>query len=175
MTETTTNLEVNRVTKKTSIKPNEIILEGDSGRHLVLTNNWIDLDNGYLHTYIWQDHITVTDNSPSGEDITLNFKDIATNAYVDNLYVQSKNYADQTIATALNGYATEAYSNENLNRAKDYADKQIAEAKLAITSEIPTTTSELTNDSGFITNAALTGYATTSDVSTAISSQTKET
>ena len=40
---------------------------------------------------------------------------------------------------------------------------------------IPTATNELTNDSGFITNAALTGYATTSDVSTAISSQTKET
>ena len=31
---------------------------------------------------------------------------------------------------------------------------------LAITSDIPTTTSLLTNDSGFITNAALTGYAT---------------
>ena len=64
---------------------------------------------------------------------------------------------------------------------------------------IPTTTNELTNDSGFITSAALSGYATetwvgeqgyqtasdvstalsgyatTSDVSTAISSQTKET
>ena len=40
---------------------------------------------------------------------------------------------------------------------------------------IPTTTGELTNDSGFITSEALTGYATTSDVSTAISSQTKET
>lgn len=38
----------------------------------------------------------------------------------------------------------------------------------------PTTTSELTNDSNFITSAALTGYATTSDISTAISSQTKE-
>ena len=41
--------------------------------------------------------------------------------------------------------------------------------------DIPTTTGELTNDSGFITSAALSGYATTSDVSTAISSQTKET
>ena len=40
---------------------------------------------------------------------------------------------------------------------------------------IPTTTGELTNDSGFITSAALSGYATTSYVSTAISSQTKET
>ena len=38
---------------------------------------------------------------------------------------------------------------------------------------IPTTTGELTNNSGFITSEALTGYATTSDVSTAISSQTK--
>ena len=55
---------------------------------------------------------------------------------------------------------------------------------------IPTTTGELTNDSGFITNAALTGYATetwvgeqgyqtssqvSTAVSTAISNQTKET
>ena len=43
----------------------------------------------------------------------------------------------------------------------------------------PTTTGELTNDSGYQTasdiSTALTGYATTSDVSTAISSQTKET
>ena len=31
---------------------------------------------------------------------------------------------------------------------------------LALTSDMPTTTSALTNDSGFITNAALTGYAT---------------
>lgn len=31
---------------------------------------------------------------------------------------------------------------------------------IAVTSDIPTTTSALTNDSGFITNAALTGYAT---------------
>lgn len=46
---------------------------------------------------------------------------------------------------------------------------------IAKVSQIPTTTSELTNDSGFITSSALTGYATTSDVSTAISSQTKET
>lgn len=46
---------------------------------------------------------------------------------------------------------------------------------LALTSNIPTKTSQLTNDSNFITSTALSGYATTSDVSTAISSQTKET
>ena len=52
---------------------------------------------------------------------------------------------------------------------------------IATVSEIPATTSQLENDSGFITNDALSGYgyATTSDVSTtvstAISNQTKET
>lgn len=46
---------------------------------------------------------------------------------------------------------------------------------IAKVSQIPTKTSQLTNDSNFVTSAALTGYATTSDVSTAISSQTKET
>ena len=62
-------------------------------------------------------------------------------------------------------------------------DSNFIGADIARTSAIPTTTGELTNDSGFITNSALTGYATTSDVSiavstavsTAISSQTKET
>ena len=78
-------------------------------------------------------------------------------------------------------------------------DSNFIGADIARTADIPTTTGELTNDSGFITNAALTGYATetwveeqgyqtasqvstaltgyatTSDVSTAILSQTKET
>lgn len=54
-------------------------------------------------------------------------------------------------------------------------NKKLYYADIATVSQIPTTTGELTNDSGFITNEALTGYATTSDVSTAISSQTKET
>ena len=55
----------------------------------------------------------------------------------------------------------------------------LAYKDIAKVSQIPTKTSLLTNDSGFITSSALTGYATTSDVSTAvstaISSQTKET
>lgn len=38
----------------------------------------------------------------------------------------------------------------------------------SINIEVPTTTSELTNNSGFITNAALTGYATTSDLSSGL-------
>ena len=58
-------------------------------------------------------------------------------------------------------------------------NKDIYYKDIATVSQIPTKTSLLTNDSGFVTSAALTGYATTSDVSTAvstaISSQTKET
>ena len=72
---------------------------------------------------------------------------------------------------------------ENINKDLYYKD-------IATVSQIPTTTGELTNDSGFITNAALSGYATetwvgeqgyqtssqvSTAVSTAISSQTKET
>ena len=55
----------------------------------------------------------------------------------------------------------------------------LAYKDIAKVSQIPTKTSLLTNDSGFITSSALTGYATTSDVSTAVSTaisgQTKET
>ena len=58
-------------------------------------------------------------------------------------------------------------------------NKDIYYKDIATVSQIPTKTSLLTNDSGFVTSAALSGYATTSDVSTAvstaISSQTKET
>ena len=63
-----------------------------------------------------------------------------------------------------------------IRKGDDYTtDTIILYKDIAKVSQIPTKTSKLTNDSGFITNAALTGYATTSDVSTAISSQTKET
>lgn len=42
-------------------------------------------------------------------------------------------------------------------------------SEYAKTSEIPTQTSQLTNDSGYITNAALNGYAKTNDIPTKVS------
>ena len=58
-------------------------------------------------------------------------------------------------------------------------DSNFIGTDIARTADIPTTTGELTNDSGFITNSALSDYATTSAVSTAVStailSQTRET
>ena len=77
--------------------------------------------------------------------------DVATKAYVDTLFVGAKNYTDQTISTVLNDYD---------NSIKDYADEQIANASTAIISKIPTTTGELTNDSGFITSDSLATVAT---------------
>ena len=90
-------------------------------------------------------------------------------------------------SNALNGYATEAWVEQKGYLTSvawvDIADKPTLSTVATSGSyndlndkpTIPTTTSELTNDSGFVTSTALTGYATTSDVSTAISSQTKET
>ena len=87
-------------------------------------------------------------------------QDVATKTYVDTRDADVKTYADQTIINSLIGYATETYVNNSIDSTKDYADKEIAKAKLAITSEIPTKTSQLTNDSNFITSIALSGYAT---------------
>ena len=86
-------------------------------------------------------------------------EDVATKNYVDAHVADAKTYADQTIIKELEGYATKAYSNENRDSAKDYADKRIAEAKLAITSEIPTKTSQLTNDSDLVTSTELSSVA----------------
>ena len=89
--------------------------------------------------------------------------------------------------SALNGYATETWVGQQGYLTSvawgNIADKPTLSTvatsgsynDLTDKPTIPTTTGELTNDSGFITSSALTGYATTSDVSTAISSQTKET
>ena len=97
-------------------------------------------------------------------------------------------------------YSVKFYNNHiNIVDSDNSINKDIYYKDIATVSQIPTTTGELTNDSGFITSAALTGYATetwvgeqgyqtasdvstaltgyatTSDVSTAISGQTKET
>ena len=68
-----------------------------------------------------------------------------------------------------------AFYNDHINIVDSGDSTDLNYKDIATVSQIPTTTSQLTNDSNFITSAALTGYATTSDVSTAISSQTKET
>ena len=137
------------------------------------------LENDYIRDYlsIKEDHITLN-GGPTG----------STESILGKAHLILKNLLNTT--TLYPNYISIDDGNNTTNI--NYKD-------IATVSQIPTTTGELTNDSGFITNAALTGYATetwvgqqgyqtasdvstalsgyatTSDVSTAISSQTKET
>ena len=108
--------------------------------------------------------------------------------YATKTWVGEQGYQTASdVSTALTGYATETWVGQQGYLTSvawgDITDKPTL-ATVATSGSyndltdkptIPTTTGELTNNSGFITNEALTGYATTSDVSAAISSQTKET
>ena len=109
------------------------------------TEDWVN-QKGYLTSVAWGD-IT---NKPT-------FATVATSGSYNDL-TSKPDLSVYALSSNLAAVATSGSYN-------DLIDKPT----------IPTTTGELTNDSGFITNAALTGYATTSDVSTAISNQTKET
>lgn len=126
------------------------------------------------------------------------YNDLSNKPTIPTKTSQLTNDSNFVTSTALNGYATETWVEQkgyltsvawgditgkptfaNVATSGSYND-------LIDKPTIPTTTNELTNDSGFITSAALTGYATetwvgqqgyqtASDVSTAISGQTKET
>ena len=128
-------------------------------------------------------------------------KEQTNNAVAVQISISSETYTEQVVnpidikwmpenvitSEALTGYATETWVEqkgyltsvawEDVTGKPTLAPVATSGSYNDLTDKptIPTTTSELTNDSGFITSAALSGYATTSDVSTAISSQTKET
>ena len=120
----------------------------------------------------------VTDVTVGGVSVLSN-KVATIPALFDGNYDSLKNKPDLSVyalSSSLSAVATTGSYND-LNDKPTLATVATtgAYSDLTGTPTIPTTTGELTNDSGFITNEALTGYATTSDVSTAISSQTKET
>ena len=127
------------------------------------------------------DHISIDYNTE------LYYKDIATVSQIPTTTGELTNDSGFITSTALNGYATETWVEQKGYLTSvawgDITGKPTLSTvatsgsynDLSDKPTIPTATSQLDNDSNFITNAALTGYATTSDVSTAISSQTKET
>ena len=127
------------------------------------------------------DHISIDYNTE------LYYKDIATVSQIPTTTGELTNDSGFITSAALTGYATEDWVNQKGYLTSVAWGDITGKPTLATVATsgsyndlndkptIPTTTNELTNNSGFITNAALTGYATTSDVSTAISSQTKET
>ncbi len=156
----------------------------------------------------YKDHINFVDNDNSiNKDIFYN--DIATVSQIPTTTGELTNDSGFITSAALTGYATETWVGQQgyltsvawgdvtgkptlatvatSGSYNDLIDKPTlatvattgAYSDLTGTPTIPTATSQLDNDSNFITNAALTGYATTSDVSTAVSTaisgQTKET
>ena len=172
-------------------------------RHVKLTDEKIDLyTNANSRTTLYSDSINITNYPESvkfynnhinvvDSDNSINkdiyYKDIATVSQIPTTTGELTNDSGFITSTALNGYATEDWVNQKGYLTSVAWGDITGKPTLATVATsgsyndlsdkptIPTATSQLDNDSNFITNAALTGYATTSDVSTAISSQTKET
>ena len=135
------------------------------------TEDWVE-QKGYLTSVAWVD---ITDKPTLATVATSgSYNDLADKPTIPAAQVNSDWNASSGIAQILNKptFATVATSGSY----NDLSDKPT----------IPTTTSQLTNDSNFVTGEVLSwfaakdwveqkGYQTASDVSTAISNQTKET
>ena len=146
-----------------------------------LSENFLILDNWTNKITFYPGYISINDET------NISYKDIATVSQIPTTTGELTNDSGFITSAALNGYATEDWVNQKGYLTSVAWGDITGKPTLATVATsgsyndlsdkptIPTATSQLDNDSNFITNAALTGYATTSDVSTAISSQTKET
>ena len=104
------------------------------------------------------DNLTIDEGS-------ITIRDVNSMALLSKLSLQLRGMLNTSVA----------FYDNHINIVDGGESTELKYTDIAKVSQIPTTTSQLTNDSDFVTSTALTGYATTSDVSTAISSQTKET
>ena len=169
------------------IKDDGIILKesATAATTSILSKGFLTLSDVFQTTTFFTNHISI-DNTTD-----INYKDIATVSQIPTTTGELTNDSGFITSAALNGYATEDWVNQKGYLTSVAWGDITGKPTLATVATsgsyndlidkptIPTATSQLDNDSNFITNAALTGYATTSDVSTAvstaISSQTKET
>ena len=162
----------------------------------ILAENFISLSDTLQKTVFYTNRINI-DNT---KDIFYN--DIATVSQIPTTTSQLDNDSNFITSAALTGYATETWVEQkgyltsvawgDITGKPTFATVATSGSynDLIDKPTIPTTTNELTNDSDFITSAALSGYATetwvgeqgyqtssevSTAVSTAISSQTKET
>ena len=168
----------------------EIELYTKANSRTTLYSDSINITNYPESVKFYNNHINVVDSDNSiNKDIY--YKDIATVSQIPTTTGELTNDSGFITSTALNGYATETWVEQKGYLTSVAWGDITGKPTLATVATsgsyndlsdkptIPTATSQLDNDSNFITNAALSGYATTSDVSTsvstAISSQTKET
>lgn len=103
----------------------------------------------------------------------INDKGYITSSEIPANYVTEAELSDYRYATRTyvdSNYATTAYVKDAINRAviPEGDSSGIDLSIYALKSDIPTATSDLTNDSRFITNDALLSYATTSYVNSTI-------
>ena len=157
-----------------------------NNKRSILSDNSISLSDASQSIILYTTHIRI---DSINKDIY--YKDIATVSQIPTTTSQLDNDSGFITSAALTGYATETWVGQQGYLTSVAWGDITGKPTLATVATsgsyndlsdkptIPTATSQLDNDSNFITNAALTGYATTSDVSTAvstaISSQTKET
>ena len=176
-------------TRINSILSENSLYLSDTSQKITFFTNRINIDN--TKDIFYNDIATVSQIPTTTGELTNDsgfITSAALTGYATETLVEQKGYLTSVAWGDITGKPTLA-TVATSGSYNDLSDKPT----------IPTTTNELTNNSGFITNAALTGYATetwvgqqgyqtasdvstalsgyatTSDVSTAISSQTKET
>ena len=91
---------------------------------------------------------------------------------IDSNDYYTKSEVDELISSiVISGYATEEYVNNAVATKQDIidADNKLSYALVRGAPTIPTKTSDLTNDSGFITDSALQEYATETYVNSSVS------
>lgn len=187
------NINDNSAYNKRSILSDYSLSLSDASQSITLYTTYIHIDSINKDIY-YKDIATVSQipTTTSQLDNDSNFiTSVALNGYATETWVEQKGYLTSVAWGDIAGKPTLATvatsgSYNDLSNKPDLSIYALSSNLATVATSgsyndlidkptIPTTTSQLTNDSNFITNAALSGYATTSDVSTAISSQTKET
>ena len=168
-----TEYHSDEINRSLDITSNDISIfdKSDSNGRTSLQAAYLNLENNANGVTILPDNMYLKNSRKR-----LYYTDIATVSQIPTTTNELTNDSGFITSAALSTVATSGSYNDLIDKPTLATVATTgAYSDLTGTPTIPTTTGELTNNSGFITSEALTGYATTSDVSTAISSQTKET
>lgn len=141
-------------------------LVNDSGFLTQIPDEYVtetELDaKGYL-----TEHQSLSEYAKKSELFSKDYNDLTnkpTIPSIDGLATKSEVKAVEDKIPSLNGYATEQWV-----EAKGYLTEHQSLENYALRSEIPTKTSDLTNDSGYLTeHQSLAAYSTTTEVQSMI-------
>lgn len=146
---------INGFTPKTGLFCNEIVVDGDTGTQYIF-----DSDGVYTtYTSKQQEGAPMAYVNSKAKEAQLLAQENS-KAYADEKDVQvlaeAKAYTDEHSSEGgVSKTYVDAQDAVTLQSAKEYADDAISEASQEVVADIPTKTSDLTNDSGFITSAAI--------------------